>query len=566
MRLSLPAVLGIAVSLGLGSPASPAAHDPPVPGSPQTVDLGSVDRRTTSNNRIALAVSNFGALGTDFDTISPSLGYPAGAGFEHLTYAGLWIGARALDGNGEFLGVTTGALDMAVGSPMPDASEFSPAGTAILERSSLFSSPYFDPHAVSEQDLVCSFDDLTPKHATWNNEVHRPLGVTVRQETYSWSLLTIQDELFVRYVIRNTGPPLQDVWVGMFSEFASGRAPYHSPWFNKKLIAYDPSLRLFREHYCNSQPVPAGCNFSYVPYWVGLELLGVRPGNVSNPTDKRISVAAWTYAPGDPVRDQDVERYAIMSVGTIPNLNMPDLLPGTGDPVELLAVGPFPFIASGDSVEVSFALVGGSDEADIQQHAQTAQSIYDTNYQFPTPTLLSLVSAHAEPGRVDLTWHTAAGPGFAGTVERRTGTSAWESLGEVVSDGTGMVRFQDPAVVAGTRYGYRVVERSGSGETALGEVWVDVPGAPGFSLLGVRPNPSPARDPVVVFSLERDGPVTLELLDVRGRRMLSRALGSPGVGQHSISLAQGARIPPGSYILRLTQGGRSKVTRAVFLE
>lgn len=125
-----------------------------------------------------------------------------------------------------------------------------------------------------------------------------------------------------------------------------------------------------REHYCRNLPIPIGCNLALVPYWAGVELLGVRPGGFSIPGDKRVTVAASTWNPASPFRDQDVERYAIMSAGTIQPLNGDSLQPGTGDPIELIAVGPFARIATGDSISVDFALVGGSQITDLQNHAQ----------------------------------------------------------------------------------------------------------------------------------------------------------------------------------------------------
>ena len=44
--------------------------------------------------------------------------------------------------------------------------------------------------------------------------------------------------------------------------------------YNKKLLAYDDSLRMFREHFCFAPPVPDNCRFSVVPYWIGIKLLG----------------------------------------------------------------------------------------------------------------------------------------------------------------------------------------------------------------------------------------------------------------------------------------------------
>jgi len=194
-------------------------------------------------------------------------------------------------------------------------------------------------------------------------------------------------------------------------------------WFRKAWIQYDDSLRLFREHYCFNLPVPGGCNLSHVPVWVGVKLLGVSPGSMAD-ADKHVTLSAWSWDPHSPLRDQDVERYAIMSAGTIRDLSAVDLQPSTGDPVELLAAGPFASIAPGDSVIVAFALVGGAEIADLQGHARLAQQLYDSGFDITVPVEASLVSADAEPGLVRLRWYTTQAAGGRWIVVRTEADAA----------------------------------------------------------------------------------------------------------------------------------------------
>jgi hypothetical protein len=98
---------------------------------------------------------------------------------------------------------------------------------------------------------------------------------------------------------------------------------------------------------------------------------------------------------------------------------------------------------------------------------------------------------------------------------------------------------------------------------------VGVPGAGStlvFGLDGVRPNPTLGRELVVQFTLPVGEPAQLELLDVQGRRVTARQVGALGVGRHAIDLAEGRRIPPGVYMVRLTQGVHVRVRRVVVLE
>lgn len=71
---------------------------------------------------------------------------------------------------------------------------------------------------------------------------------------------------------------------------------------------------------------------------------------------------------------------------------------------------------------------------------------------------------------------------------------------------------------------------------------------------------------VVDISLPGVGPARLEMLDVMGRRIASRDLGSLGAGRHAIDLGTERRFAPGVYLLRLTQAGESKVARVTVLD
>jgi DNA-binding beta-propeller fold protein YncE len=96
---------------------------------------------------------------------------------------------------------------------------------------------------------------------------------------------------------------------------------------------------------------------------------------------------------------------------------------------------------------------------------------------------------------------------------------------------------------------------------------LDVPATPAvpFALDGARPNPAPAGRMSVAFSLPSAEPARLEVLDVSGRRVLERAVGELGAGHHVVDLSEGCVLPAGLYLVKLTQGGRSSVTRVATL-
>jgi hypothetical protein len=99
-----------------------------------------------------------------------------------------------------------------------------------------------------------------------------------------------------------------------------------------------------------------------------------------------------------------------------------------------------------------------------------------------------------------------------------------------------------------------------------GTLAADEGATPRLALGVVRPNPTPGDRLNAEFTLARTGAARLELLDVAGRRAVDREVGSLGVGRHRIDLLRGARLTPGLYLLRLTQGEETRVRRVVAVE
>ncbi len=418
MRAFVPAVLLAAV---LAAAPAHAVDRAPAPAAPSLAQADSVffAARVLSQNLHGMTITNYGFVGNNFTSRAASWEYPLGTGYEHLVRGGLWIGARALDDRGAFVGVTTAAVDGAQGSAAAGATEFTPESPSVGSLSSLPRSEVFSRDAVSELDFISTFNDKLPKRAFNNNEDHRPLRVTVNQYNYNWSFSNYAHFVIFHYVIRNDGPPLRDVWLGLYTEMQSGPKNAYSQWppssqfstvgswFAKKEVSYVDSLRLFKERYCASLAAPNACNYSLVPVQVGLKLLGVTPGDVNDTLSKRITMQVWSYAPGSALRDEDAERYAILSSGQITSLSpLPDsLAPGFGgDPVAVLGVGPFTQIDTGDSVSVDFAFIGGVTDADLLLRAQVAQRAYDLDYVVPVPPPSPAMRVVPRAGALDVYW------------------------------------------------------------------------------------------------------------------------------------------------------------------
>src|SRR5262249_39073929 len=141
------------------------------------------------------------------------------------------------------------------------------------------------------------------------------------------------------------------------------------------------------------------------PELAAVKLLGVRQGGVRD-TTRHVNLQAWNFAPGDTVRDEDRERYAIMAAtsNTVLEPLPTDLSPRDGAPVELVTVGPFAQVNVGDSLEVDFVYFGATDNVNLNKRAHTAQRAYDLHYIVPVPPPSPLFRAVAREGAIDYYW------------------------------------------------------------------------------------------------------------------------------------------------------------------
>ena len=174
-----------------------------------------------------------------------------------------------------------------------------------------------------------------------------------------------------------------------------------------------------------------------------------------------------------------------------------------------------------------------------------------------TSALASLIHAVARPEEVELTWYAPGVP--AARVQRTEAGAQWTTLAAVTRDGSSMIAWTDRSVVAGARYGYRLVDDFGR---THGETWVDVPSRNRLALAGTRPHPA-GTGALVMLSLPRRAPARLDVLDIAGRRVVSREVGALGPGTHAVRIAELDRLPAGVYLLRLVQGSESVTGRMV---
>jgi hypothetical protein len=96
-------------------------------------------------------------------------------------------------------------------------------------------------------------------------------------------------------------------------------------------------------------------------------------------------------------------------------------------------------------------------------------------------------------------------------------------------------------------------------------VTTGVPGQGAASLALAIAGANPSRDGRVTLSvtLPNASPARVDLVDVTGRVVASRDIGSLGAGRHTIDLSSAQRLPSGVYVAHLTQGIEKRAVRLV---
>jgi hypothetical protein len=97
-------------------------------------------------------------------------------------------------------------------------------------------------------------------------------------------------------------------------------------------------------------------------------------------------------------------------------------------------------------------------------------------------------------------------------------------------------------------------------------VTVPATGSWELALGAARPNPGSGSRLIIPFTLPAGTHARLELMDVSGRRVAVREVGSLGPGSHTADLAEGRRLPAGIYLVRLVQGTQTRVRRVAVLD
>lgn len=173
---------------------------------------------------------------------------------------------------------------------------------------------------------------------------------------------------------------------------------------------------------------------------------------------------------------------------------------------------------------------------------------------------VSLVESSTGPGLVRLAWSGTDAARVVAWVERSFGGDAFERVGVPRVEAPDRLAFEDRDVPSGS-VSYRLAIDEGGTLTYSDPIEVQVPAwaSSAFALFGFAPNPA-SGEPWIDLALPGSAPAQLELIDVTGRRIASREVGSLGSGRHRVRFDS---LPAGMYWMRLDSGGRTLVQRGV---
>jgi len=389
-----------------------------------------VNNKYTTVGNISLTVTNYGTLGKGYCGTQPSGMYPKNSGIENLWLGGIWVGGI----KNNTIKVTTGAIDVST-SIRQEGFEFTNApGSTILERSSLITSPYYNPNAISHQDFVCEFFDTV----TTGMQNHNPLGIKVLLETYTYDLNFANFFVIINYKIVNIGynndfSPIDSLYIGFWVDMVvrninvTNGCNAGTAFFSHGANGFDSAYRIAYAYDYNGDP-------GYTDNYAAIQLLGISPRDTTQSVNSGTHYTTWQYKnTTNPIYfspTDDNQRYmklkGFFNANTVWDKTINDYIRlNPGNRVYLLSYGPFkkadgtPFSLryQQDTANIVFAFVcakkWGTDPTTwdstyqrktLYSNAAWAQRAYDNGYKLPSPPDVPIVRTEVENNKVTLWW------------------------------------------------------------------------------------------------------------------------------------------------------------------
>ncbi len=327
---------------------------------------------------LGLTVTNYGVIGEGYNNPNqPSCLYKLHSDnereqVEHMSYGGLWVGGRGGADGG--IHVSTAIVD-GVFKAGEEGFEFTNTrekGDTIRIRSTIVTSPYFSPDAVSHQDFIADFTDVNLRVPGTDFEIpnHTPLGINVHLESYAWNYPYTDAFVILNYTITNVSPyPIEEVYAGLWTDAAVGNMNYTSIYERGGGWTWYDNLAGFDQPYKMGYQYDVDGDDGFAESYFGVRYLGSsgRQDLVNVNYDQwRWSTSSSLDFPDYVMPVDDLGRYAVMKgrhTGLYFNPPTAGGIPSDpaykGSWMVVLMAGPLGNLQPGESLNVVYAIVCG---------------------------------------------------------------------------------------------------------------------------------------------------------------------------------------------------------------
>ncbi|MDZ7262952.1 MAG: hypothetical protein ONB16_00115 [candidate division KSB1 bacterium] len=349
-----------------------------------------LDWKLHTVGRVRQVVTNTGGLNAKQDNLFdfPRLincEYPPNTFEEHITEAGLWIGA--IVGSDSLVSVAQGE-----GSSREFYPSDAPWDTIwVINRGDTVDIPYWPRYVgISDQDFVCRYSDYNPVSLRVPN--HRPLYLDVIQTSYAWSSNPLDEFVVLTYYIMPTKIDLHDV--------------YLTSWINGNVgYAGNEEYGLDDETYSRMDRLMQIC--VDLPGGGDGDAIGAIATKVYPPTSAPSPQKAtfmWYNGRLQGLPYRDGERYEQMSRGTV----MQDQS-STGDGTKsMISIGPYS-IRVGDTLKFTVGIILGKGIPGVIANADYLDWLIDQNFAIPSPPPAPPLRVESRRQQVHLSWKPQPG-------------------------------------------------------------------------------------------------------------------------------------------------------------
>lgn len=458
---------------------------------------------THNTGTLQVSLFNNGYIGHNFDATQGN-GVVFGSSPDAMFTAGIMFGDNVRGVNGMVGSFVQGTPQVPIIADLQNTIAFTP-----------FSS---DPNFNQITEVTMN-DGLAPL----------PYNVSIKQKSYS---NTGDKFVIITYQLtNNSSSTYSNFRVGIFADWDVGAAAYLN---NRR--GMDISRNLVYQYLQGSQD----------PNYYGVVALSGLTGGTS--TD---------IFPGTTTTIRN-EIYTLIN-------NIYDSTSSTrlGDYRSFIGSGPYTF-APGQVLDVAFAIVVGTNLADLQSSADMATQKYNN---LILPVELSSFTANVSlNGDVELQWTTETeinNHGFE--IERRHSDGNFVAIGFVKGYGTTTERkfysFTDKNLESG-KYFYRLKQIDFNGEFEYSdEIEVDVQPVKEFALYQNYPNPfNPATK--ISWQIPASGNVSLKVYNILGNEVATVFEGYQNAGRYDLTF-DGSQLSSGVYILKFVSGNYTDIKKMI---